>query len=116
MKQEHSRRSEIPKRMPREQQEAFYRQALRYRFIYSMTGLALGFVSMVGGIALFLNGVTGSTSWAAKILGTESRLTDAAPGAVLFLVGLFVVVVTRYKIRLDRDREGVRFVGWNEYL
>lgn len=86
-------------------QEAFQSQALRYRFIYSMTGLFLGLVSMLGGIVLFLNGVAGSTSWTAKILGNESTLTDAAPGAVLFVVGLFVIIVTRYRVRVRRGRD-----------
>ncbi|GAB3939282.1 hypothetical protein [Larkinella terrae] len=75
---------------------------LRYKFIYSMTGLGLGLVSMIGGIALFLNGIAGSTSWTAKILGNESTITDAAPGAILFIVGLFTVVTTRYKVKIDR--------------
>ena len=81
------------------------RQALRYKFIYSMTGLFLGLVSMLGGIALFLNGVVGSTSWTAKILGNESTITDAAPGAVLFVVGLFVIIATRYRVKIDRGRD-----------
>lgn len=78
------------------------RQSMRYKFIYSMTGLFLGLVSMIGGIVLFLNGVAGSTSWTAKIIGNESTITDAAPGAILFIVGLFVIIVTRYKVKIDR--------------
>jgi hypothetical protein len=85
-------------------------QALRYRFIYSMAGLFLGFVSMIGEIVLFLNGVAGSTNWTAKILGNESTITDAAPGAVLFVVGLFIVIVTRYKVKIDHipNQHGMR--------
>jgi hypothetical protein len=88
--------------------DAFQAQALRYKFIYSMTGLFLGLVSMLGGIVLFLNGVTGTTSWTAQILGNTSNLTDAAPGAVLFVVGLFVVIATRYRVSIDRghDKQG----------
>jgi len=78
-------------------------QMMRYKLIYSMTGLVLGLVSMLGGIVLFLNGVTGSTSWTAKILGSESNLTDAAPGAILFIVGLFVVIATRYNPKIDYE-------------
>jgi hypothetical protein len=85
--------------------DAFHARALRYKFIYSMTGLLLGLVSMLGGIVLFLNGVAGSTSWTAKILGNESTITDAAPGAVLFVVGLFVVIATRYRVKIDRGRD-----------
>jgi hypothetical protein len=85
--------------------DGFNARALRYKFIYSMTGLFLGLVSMLGGIALFLNGVAGETSWTAKIVGKESTITDAAPGAVLFVVGLFVVIATRYRVKIDRGRE-----------
>ena len=34
----------------------------RYRLIYSLCGLVLGLVCILGGIVLFLQGVTGATS------------------------------------------------------
>jgi len=68
-----------------------------------MMGLVLGIVSMIGGISLLLSGVAGSTSWTTKILGNQSTITDAAPGAVLFVVGLFGVIVTRYKVKMNRE-------------
>ena len=71
----------------------------KYQLIYSIIGLALGLVAIIGGIYLFIKGVTGSMNWSAKILGAESNLVDAAPGAVLFIVGLFVVFVTRFKFK-----------------
>ena len=55
---------------------------------------------MIGGIILFLYGVAGSTNWTAKILGAESNMTDAAPGAVLFIVGLFIVLITRVSLNI----------------
>ncbi|RRS07067.1 hypothetical protein EAG18_19165 [Pseudoalteromonas sp. J010] len=64
---------------------------------YAIIGQVLGLVCILGGIGLFLNGVTGSTSWTANILGAESAITDAAPGAILFIVGIFMVLVTKYK-------------------
>ncbi|HDL6936553.1 TPA: hypothetical protein PXM13_004394 [Yersinia enterocolitica] len=69
----------------------------KYEFTYSIIGLTLGLVCVLGGIALFLNGVAGSTNWTAKFFRAESAITDAAPGAVLFVVGLFIVFITRYK-------------------
>jgi hypothetical protein len=82
-------------------------QALLYKFIYSMTGLILGLICMIGGIILFLNGVSGATSWTAKILGSESIITDAAPGAILFIVGLFIVIATRYSAKIKNGINGV---------
>ena len=40
--------------------------------------------------------------WTAKFLGASSQILDAAPGAVLFIVGLFIVFVTRYKVTSSR--------------
>ncbi len=73
----------------------------RHHLVYSIAGLALGLVCIISGVILFLNGVTGSTSWTAKILGMQSKLTEAAPGAVLFVIGFFTVFVTRYKVKVQ---------------
>jgi len=72
----------------------------RHQLVYSIAGLVLGLVCVLGGVALFANGVAGSTSWTAKMLGAESTISDAAPGAVLFIVGLFIVFVTRYSLKV----------------
>ena len=72
----------------------------KHQLIYSIAGLILGLVCILGGVALFINGVAGSTSWTAKILGAESQISDAAPGAVLFIVGLFIVLITRYVLKV----------------
>lgn len=89
------------------------KRSLRHRFIYSMAGLILGCACVIGGIALFLNGVAGSSSWTAKMLGGDSTLTDAAPGAILFVVGLLVVFLTRYKVSVDRGRQ--KGSEWEKY-
>lgn len=70
----------------------------KHQLIYSILGLVLGFVCVIGGIILFLAGAIGAMSWTAKFLGASSEILDAAPGAVLFIVGLFVVFVTRYDV------------------
>ena len=74
----------------------------RHQLIYSVLGLVLGLVSIMGGIVLFLAGVTGKMSWTTNFLSATSKLLDAAPGAVLFVVGLFMVFVTRYKLKSQR--------------
>lgn len=89
------------------------KRSLLYRFIYSMTGLILGLVCMMGGVVLFLNGVAGSSSWTTKIMATDSTLTDAAPGAILFVVGLLVVFVTRYNVSLERGSK--KDSEWKSY-
>jgi hypothetical protein len=73
---------------------------LEYR--YSSLGLAVGTVALLGGMLLFLNSIFGSTNWAAKFLGAESTISDAAPGSILFVVGLFIIIATRPKVQHKR--------------
>jgi len=79
-----------------------YRLLSLYQFVYSLCGLVLGLACVIGGVLLFLNGVAGAASWTAQILGAESQISDAAPGAILFVVGLFVVLVTRFTVRVQK--------------
>jgi len=71
----------------------------KYQFLYSLAGLVLGLASIIGGIYLFIQGVNGTTNWSLKLLRSESNIVQAAPGAILFVVGLFMVFVTRYKYK-----------------
>ena len=92
-------RMEVPGTMD---SAAAYRRFALLQFVYSLAGLVLGAACVVGGIVLFLRGVAGSASWTASILGAESQISDTAPGAVLFLVGLFIVLITRFTIEVRK--------------
>ena len=70
------------------------------QLIYSLAGLVFGLACIVGGILLFFHGVTGSSSWIGEFIGVQSKLSDAAPGTVLFVVGLAVVWLTRFAVRV----------------
>jgi hypothetical protein len=85
--------------------ERLIQQAIRGEYLYSMLGLVLGMATIIGGIVLGLHGVGGSTSWTAKVLGLQSQINDAAPGVVLFIVGVFYIWMTRPKVKL-RDLKG----------
>jgi hypothetical protein len=74
-------------------------------YSYGKWGLVLGLSAIIGGCILGLNGVAGSTSWTASFLGLQSDINDAAPGVVLFVVGVFMLLVTRPKIRM-KDLRG----------
>ena len=71
-------------------------------FLYSFGGLIFGVACIVGGVLLFINGISGSTNWTTKLLGVESEITDAAPGAILFVLGLLVAYATRFVIKNPR--------------
>lgn len=74
------------------------RVAIQAQYSYSRLGLLVGVLCILGGLVLLLHGVAGSVSWTTKLLGLESTLSDAAPGALLFIVGSFVVFLTRYEV------------------
>ncbi len=76
---------------------ALQEKILQQEYSYARLGLVVGVLCILGGIALFMNGVAGSTSWTAKILGAESKMSDAAPGALLFFAGVLVTWITRPK-------------------
>jgi hypothetical protein len=78
--------------------------AVFFQGIYSILGLVVGVVCVLGGIVLFIHGITGSSSWVVKFLGLESNISDAAPGVILFIVGLFIVFITRYVVTV-RDKK-----------
>jgi hypothetical protein len=76
---------------------AFVELALKFRFAFAIVGLALGLVCIVGGIILTLSGAVGHTTWTTSILGFSSKLNDAAPGVLLFVVGIAVIFLTRMR-------------------
>jgi hypothetical protein len=75
---------------------------IMWEYIYAMLGLVLGLSCVLGGIVLGLHGVAGNTSWTAKVLGLSSTVNDATPGVVLFIVGIFMVFITRPKVKLGK--------------
>ena len=83
---------------PRERH--FWGRLALLQLIYSLAGLVLGLACIVGGILLFFHGVAGSSSWVGEVIGVQSKLSDAAPGTVLFVVGLAVVWLTRFAVRV----------------
>lgn len=85
--------------------ERILSEAIKGEYSYAKLGLILGLASIVGGVILGLNGVAGATSWSAKLLGLESNLNDAAPGVVLFIVGIFFIQITKPKVSL-KDLNG----------
>ncbi|HET9791273.1 MAG TPA: hypothetical protein VFR08_08225 [Candidatus Angelobacter sp.] len=79
--------------------------AIKGEYSYAKLALVLGLSCIIGGVILGLHGVTGHTSWTAKVLGLESQVSDAAPGVVLFIVGIFLIWITRPRVKM-RDLKG----------
>ena len=84
-------------------------QILRYKLIYSITGMALGLFTLISGFHLLALDIDqlSLTSWEVKLFGDGISVNDdnIAPGIALFLVGLFVMIVTQHRIKIDREDE-----------
>lgn len=81
----------------------FWKAALLYQFLYSLAGLVSGLLCILGGILLFVNGIMGSGKWTADFFGVT--ISDAAPGVVLFIVGVVVTELTKFTIRIVPTRD-----------
>ena len=75
------------------------REIVSKEYRYGILGLVVGLVCMLGGLVLFLSGVAGSSHWTVKMVGAESTISDAAPGAVLFMAGFLIALVTKPSFR-----------------
>src|SRR2546427_10825713 len=85
---------------PNPRERHFWGRLATLQLIYSLAGLVFGLACIVGGIALFFHGVSGSSSWVGEFIGVQSKLSDAAPGTVLFVVGLAGVWPPRFPVRV----------------
>ena len=77
----------------------FWTRTTKFQFIYSLLGLVFGLAFVSGGIMLCLRGITGTVSWITSFLNLKSEISDAAPGVILFLVGLFTIWITRFSVK-----------------
>jgi hypothetical protein len=59
------------------------------------TGELVGAGLLLLGCAVFYLGISGSMTWAGKMIGLEVGLVNALPGAVLCAVGLLVILARR---------------------
>jgi len=49
--------------------------------------------------------VIGSTSWTAEFLGFRSEISDAGPGLVIAVIGLFIIVITKFGIKVTKHKK-----------
>ena len=80
-------------------------KVIAFQFIYSLAGLIMGSLRLVLGTFLLYSGVVGSTSWTANILGFESSISDAGPGLIIALIGLFIILITRFCIKVTKQKK-----------
>jgi uncharacterized protein YjeT (DUF2065 family) len=79
-----------------EQNPELARQLAREEAKKSTFGLVIGLICLVAGLVLIYAGVEGSIDWTLKGIGLESKLAKASPGALLFVVGVIIIWITRF--------------------
>ncbi|WP_285815521.1 hypothetical protein [Phocaeicola sartorii] len=80
----------------------FGMQALHYEFIIILISLIGGIGCLIAGIVLTVLGFTGSIEWIIEVSGFTSRLINASPGIVLMILGLFLTLKSRLKIKAKK--------------
>lgn len=81
-------------------------QALHYEFIIVLISLIGGFGCIIAGIVLTVMGFTGNIEWFVEAVGFTSRLTNASPGILLVIVGCFIVIKSRMKVKSVKQKKG----------
>lgn len=77
----------------------FGMQALHYEFIIILLSLIGGIGCLIAGIILTILGFTGSIEWIVEASGFTSRLINASPGIVLMIIGFWLTLKSRLKIK-----------------
>lgn len=81
----------------------FGMQALHYEFIIVLLSLIGGIGCLVAGIVLTILGFTGSIEWIVEASGFTSRLINASPGIVLIIIGFWLTLKSRLKIKAKKQ-------------
>jgi hypothetical protein len=71
-----------------------------YQLIYSIAGLATGFLSMVFGIVSSEIGGNGCVPDWATTFANYKNIDIFYAGVVFFVVGIIIVIATRYRVRI----------------
>lgn len=80
----------------------FGMQALNYEFIIVLISLIGGIGCLIAGIVLTVLGFTGSIEWIVEVSGVSSKLINASSGIVLMVIGLWLTLKSRLKIKVRK--------------
>lgn len=77
----------------------FNRRIIDFQFIYSILGLMSGLVFVFCGLYLSMNGSNEGTTWVSNFLGFNTEMSNATPPIVLFVLGVAIIYITRFKVK-----------------
>jgi hypothetical protein len=90
-------------RLPPNAPEQVWREAIRGQRTFSLIGYAIGGIVIIAGIVIFVLGINESINLEIEGLGLSSKVQTSAAGVVIALIGLVVIVVSRFSIRTAGD-------------
>lgn len=80
----------------------FGMQALHFEFVIVLISLIGGIGCLIAGIILTILGFTGSIEWIVEASGFTSKLINASPGIVLIIIGFWLTLKSRLKIKAKK--------------
>lgn len=71
---------------------------IRFRFLYSLTGLLLGSALCLAGFVVLIHGIYAAHAWLDELLGlSPQQLSDILPGVAMVILGILLIFITRQK-------------------
>lgn len=80
----------------------FGMQALHFEFVIVLICLIGSIGCLIAGIILTILGFTGSIEWIVEASGFTSKLINASPGIVLIIIGFWLTLKSRLKIKAKK--------------
>ncbi len=85
--------------------ESFWKKVIKYQFIISIIGMIIGLMLSFLGLILTISGIYPSSEWIFDIIGLKSKISNAAPGVILIVVGLLTIYFSRFKIQSAKKKK-----------
>lgn len=88
-------KSDVPKTI---KSVNLWSRVVKFQFLYSILGLVIGFILISIGVFLVTQSIGNKSELSIKILNYFFNIKQAAPGGILFIIGLVVIIITKFKI------------------
>ena len=79
--------------------------AIQTTSAYCTFALFAGILAIIGGVIMMFFGISGHTSFNTNLSGLNAKVTDAAPGVVLMILGGLIIWRARPEFTIDGDKD-----------
>lgn len=78
-------------------------RAIAVEVFVAKVGVVVGGLAVLGGIVVFVLGLSEAVQWEFTAPGISSKVQTSAAGIVIAIIGVIVIALTRPKIRVHED-------------